>query len=132
MSNVPQARPGRNASVWPSDPRDYRSARVVGRVRLVRGDGLAELRAGLVAAFPVVLGTAEGLAGGLAAGGAERRGAHGISRTMMRFVAPGVPVRRPAVMTTVAPVGRPAASRATESAASIISSTLVATPASVG
>ena len=47
--------------------------RLVRRVGLVGVDGLAELRAGLIAALPIVLGPAEGLAGRLAAGGAERR-----------------------------------------------------------
>ena len=51
----------------------------------------------------------------------------GISRTMIRLVPPGVPVRRPAVSTTRAPLGRPAASRATISAPSIMSSTDSAT-----
>ena len=49
--------------------------------------------------------------------------AQGISRTITRFVAPGVPVRRPAVSTTRAPGSSPAKSRAVTSARSIISST---------
>ena len=44
------------------------------RGRLVGAHGLAELRARLVAALPVVFGPAERLAGRLAAGRAERRG----------------------------------------------------------
>ncbi len=50
----------------------------IGWLGLVGSDGLAELRAGLVAAFPLVFGAGEGFAGGLAAGRAEGRGlAHG-------------------------------------------------------
>jgi hypothetical protein len=57
---------------------DHASVRVVvlGDIGLVGRDRLAELRAGLVAALPVVLGAAEGFAGGLAAGRADRRDAH--------------------------------------------------------
>ncbi len=47
----------------------------------------------------------------------------GISRTVIRFVAPVAPVRRPAVMITRAPVGRPAKSLAVSRADSISSST---------
>ena len=57
---------------------------------------------------------------------------HGISRTITRFVAPGVPVRRPAVSTTRAPGSRPAWSRACVSASSTISSTDSAVGIGVG
>ena len=62
----------------------------------------------------------------------RRGGAHGISRTITRFVAPGVPVRRPAVSTTRAPGGSPAKSRAVTSAGSIMSSTVSAVGIVVG
>ena len=52
-----------------------------------------------------------------------RAAGYGISRTITRFVAPGVPVCRPEVSTTRAPDGSPAQSRAFSSAVSIISST---------
>ena len=53
----------------------------------------------------------------------QRRRSYGISRTVIRFVAPEDPVRRPAVSTTRAPLGRPADSLLLISAASISSST---------
>jgi hypothetical protein len=56
---------------------------------------------------------------GAACGG----GSHGISRAVIRFVAPAAPVRRPAVMTTRAPVGSPANFLAVSRAVSISSST---------
>ena len=51
---------------------------------------------------------------------------------MMRLVAPGVPVWRPAVSTTSVPLAIPPKSRAVSSAMSIMSSTVSATPIMVG
>ena len=53
--------------------------------------------------------------------------AYGISRTMIRLVAPLAPVWRPAVITTRAPVGRPANSFAVTRADSTRSSTVAPT-----
>jgi hypothetical protein len=59
--------------------------------------------------------------------------ASGSSRTMIRLVAPGVPVRRPAVRTTVAPLPSSGKhSAAASSASSIMSSTDSATRMSAG
>ena len=62
----------------------------------------------------------------------QRNLSQGISRTMMRFVAPGVPVCRPAVRITRAPVDNSAPSRAAIRAPSIMSSTDSATGMGVG